>query len=216
MAIADKLAKRTRLRNARFDAATKAEKRVMIAKDALKLLDTRKVIAERGTYVSTDPRLGRLVEELGTQRALKKIETEEVECKVCGIGVLLLSQTRFDDQFELTKGEWGSGFGAEEYYASRDEAPDEGKTMGQRLEDHFSHDQLRTIERAFERYDRREPPYYYQDDEDHPDYVSFSSSYLGEQPPSGHEADETVLRAILQNIIRNKGTFKISDRKGAI
>lgn len=71
---------------------TKAEKRVAVAKDALKQLHTEKYLAETGTYIgcNIDDTLG---SDWRPDQAQKELKTMK-PCSVCARGALLLSAVR--------------------------------------------------------------------------------------------------------------------------
>lgn len=75
---------------------TNAQKRVVIARDVVKQLDAKKIIAEAGVYLSVPiPRLTRINQEILSGPA-------SPVCRVCALGALFISRIRLFDAFDGT------------------------------------------------------------------------------------------------------------------
>lgn len=165
---------------------TKAEKRVAIAKDVIKQLELKKLVATPGTYFSISQRVAeKLKPTAQLQKELKKIP----KCEVCALGACFVSAVRkFNDLTvqEVELGKYNDELGL---YTSSDLGRD-GTT--DKLNEFFEPEQLNRIEQAFEGWDRS----VYHNDE----YgtVAFYAKY-----PNATRR----MKAIMQNIIRNKGEF---------
>lgn len=91
------LNKRVRDKNYRFRKMPRNRQRVAIARDVLKLLDMKKLVAQRGTYLSVRPVGGGKRADTKLHAALDQAHSAEqsfcefvtnpvVECRVCAIG----------------------------------------------------------------------------------------------------------------------------------
>lgn len=128
----------------KFNNLSAAEKRILIAKDAIKQLQLNKYVAEKGCWVSLN-----LDEETRNQiedgkfkeRNLNDYEQEwqgilqrkEVSCQVCGLGAVFASAVRLNNN-----------------YVASPFADVAWKDLYPRLAKYFSMDQLAAIEIAFE------------------------------------------------------------------
>jgi len=196
--------------NAEFAAMTPAERRVTIAKDALKLLDEKKISAISGYYVEfnkarnreallvADPEMSLFSRDV--RRDPLDVEYSKAErdggvtCHVCALGSLIVAQSLRMDGFTMP--------------ADRADIDMRG-AIGRSLGNFFDEDQLCLIECAFER-DRSftnldESEWGGWDDaltdkaEETNRAVDFGKAF---------ENDAARLRAIMQNIVDNGGTFR--------
>jgi hypothetical protein len=174
-------------RNAAFKAATKAEKRVLIAKDVLAQLKAEKIVPSPGDwvrmYVATVPD-GSLDVCTITENPVKK----GVECHCCGLGALMLSEIRHTN--ELTVGDLRV---CRPYSAAPVSVVIGRGDSGDRLEKYFSSGHLQLIEIAFEEGRGAHSVFTSQDYE-------AKMFALGKKP-------EERLRLIMKNIVKNGGTF---------
>lgn len=160
--------------NRSYCKAGEAQRRVMIAKDALQQLKMHKTVATPGTYVgartlAAEARLDGAVQlqELLHNPALKS------SCNVCARGALLLSAVRYRNDCTIGPGGW---------------------TSEDSLVKEFSRAQQELIESAFESYDEGE---------------TWNEEFLSD---AERRDPDKLLALILKNIVRNKGTFKITER----
>lgn len=174
--------------NEAFKKANAAEKRVLIAKDALALIAEKKLIPQSGVYVWSGPKFRGMIERKGTQKALQQMPEP---CKVCGIGALFVSQVRYDDHFEAAT--WGSGLHISAATRSSNPERDGNEMMRFKLAKFFP--QQQQIEASFEGAN---------------DYRRKRGILNNRAWPVPAE-DERALVSILKNIIRNKGRFIMSD-----
>jgi plasmid maintenance system antidote protein VapI len=197
-ALRDKLAKR----NKRFVALSNADKRVAIARDVLASLAAEKVIALSGTYIDTlgdGPGVFSLPPSDDAQVWLEDAPT----CTTCALGAMMLSCVRKANNATLGMLRGRSNITA-------------------RLAVHFDRRQLDLIETAFEQ--SIHVWMNSQDDYDRwPDqselrvardmfgqYLRVARDMFGQDLARDYTSDER-LTIIMQNIIRNKGTFVPAD-----
>lgn len=171
-------------RNKAFAAADEAGKRVLIAKDVIKLLDTKKLEAARGCFIDThthnDPFDGTEdVRELFLQGQLP-------DCEVCGVGALMLSCTLFNDKQTMSD-IWNEDISYRINYS---------EPLSNGLNAYFDRDQLMLIENAFE---LGSGAFDWQFLDHRNAAIAFGRKYP--QP-------KDRLIAIMENIIKNKGEFK--------
>lgn len=112
-------------RNLQFVKASAAQKRVIIAQDVIRALESRQLMAESGTYIDNV----RLTDD-------DKIES----CTVCALGAVFVCSVQRDQEV-LDTGETLSDLA--DYCTSPN-------AMRAQLEPYFGDEQLRLIESAFE------------------------------------------------------------------
>ena len=168
--------KQTQKRNAAFKAATKAERAVMVAKDALKMLNAGKTKASPGDWVRLDDS-----PEIYQEVQICDVSDQFKYCSVCALGSLMLSEIRHTNKLKM------SDVGYEIDY----------HTYGRRLNKLFSKSQQKLMELAFE----GGMGMFHVDDVKSSELDKIDTFY-GE-----HSDQEERLRAILKNIIKNKGKF---------
>ena len=167
---------------------TKAELRVQVAKDVLKHLKTLRVLAGN-TYVWTDG-----VDDVDYEKPSQKIarSLQKNGCEVCALGACFLSLVALKNEFDF-----------------------DGKTIftrseiTNRLRSVFSDAQMDLIEEAFE-WDVEDTPYGARENR----LSAFARKYHNNNTYFDSARGFVVvcgdrrLRAIMKNIIENKGTFK--------
>lgn len=171
-------------RNALFAAATPAEKRAMIAQDVIDQLNAGKYTAEGGTWAFIDTGSKELAAE---QQVCDLIADKNTECTCCALGALMLSEISINDKLTVEAADeefWNNSLAI----GIREE--------GDRLRDYFSDDQIRLIEIAFELGCGEFSPQ--GDSEGDEAAVMFGEQY---------EEESDRLLAIMNNIIKNNGTF---------
>ncbi len=170
-------------RNLKFEQLSKAEKRVAICKDALKQLKTNRFKAKQGDYLYI--RYGESVEDNNSfQKIFKK--DKEIACVGCAMGSLFLSTTVLGNRSTVKDME------------------NEGPSIGNLIDDEikfsnkfntiFTKNQLKLIEIFFENWGLDAQDLGYSEKDCRSFYHSYQSSHFR-------------LIAILQNIVKNKGTF---------
>lgn len=204
--------------NKAFAEMTPAEKRVQIAKDVLVYVEQGKLNPRSGRWISAidptedDELVGlspdeRLANEVQLSDYLPKIEV----CDACAVGSLLYCTILRAN--EITVGELRKAM----KYTDSDadtlaiRTPD---VIEPYLAQFFDRDQLNMIEGAFERRTgvftaRPEGRMFFRGGGDdmwyeHPDVGGASDG----------RSEKTRIKILMKNIIRNKGTFDPSDRKG--
>ena len=151
---------------------TKAEQRVLIAKDVIAQLKARRTIGGHGDYITWKNPVP--IKE-GAQ--VKDLFKDIPQCKVCAKGAALLAAVDRFNKLKITV--WEADDQAKGYY------------KGSFLEKWFSLEQLGEIESAFEGWSKVE------------NYTEFSYKHLPKQAANAG----IRISMIMQNIIRNEGTF---------
>lgn len=185
--------------NAAFDAMTPEQKRVAIARDVLEWLRIGKIVPEPGTYLTVHNTAGQRV-DIGMDPG----PINGHKCTACALGAIFACAT---ERTDLTiggvnrAGNW----------------PDAARAQ---LGPYFDLDQLKLIESAFEDYGG-----FYLDGtprgrEDH--QMAYRAVRFGVKVGDAHpcfegryvdrsmrrqRSPDRILRAIMQNIIDNNGTF---------
>lgn len=178
--------KLTQKRNEKFKAATKAERAVMVAKDALSMLGKGKITAATGSWVDLP---GSIFDGVKPEDE-KNIQICDLTdsagfkgCQTCALGALMLSEIRHTNKLALN-----------DVLLTLDY--DE---HGYRLDKIFSPAQQKLMEFAFE----GGRGYFNTDDIPANQIAKLDSFYL-------KYPDETDrLRAILKNVIKNNGKFVV-------
>lgn len=162
-----------------FNKATKAEKRVMIAKDCIARIKVELLIPNRGSVIKSEA------------MNVNKEMLNSVECQVCAKGGLFASYVgrvnNFDRRTSIVCG-WNTPI-------------DELHT---KLNEIFTYKQLSLIECAFE--GRK-----YLDRDNKGNFIIFYNKTLNkaENYRDRFENSKECLIEICENIIRNKGIFKL-------
>lgn len=173
-------------RNAAFKAASKAEKRVLIAKDVLAQLKAGKYAADPGNWATVKAPSSDI--EKSTE-VCTIIDDPRSECSCCALGALMLSEIRLNDNLKVGK--------VDEDAIYNGEVQIDHNGAGDRLNRYFSDKQLRLMEIAFEQgggscQARTEEEFRaekkYDDDR--------------------HEDADARLVKIMKNVVKNGGTFK--------
>jgi hypothetical protein len=165
-------------RNSVFKKASNAQKRVLIAKDVLKQITDRRIKPTRGFYVSINDDWRFYAESFRERFISKDIRS----CDCCGVGALMVSCTLFNNRQKVGDPELGCDLGM----AIRD-----NDNIPNGLNRFFSRDQLSMVEQAFE----------------------CGCGEFGDKCVAAVEFGRRYksaisrLRAIMKNIIHNKGTF---------
>jgi hypothetical protein len=186
--------------NAAFKKATKAEKRVMIAKDVLAQIKANRYIAESGTWVDANWNIRNEID--GTESVQKLFADRTIEtCNVCALGSLFMSCTNLNNNTCVSDINYG-GEGTE-----IGERIEEGDTLSNGLNKIFSKKQLQLIEVYFEKGDG-----WFGED-------GYTGNYIGEDSRhveyfnDAYPDDEDRLVEIMKNIVANDGTFVPSKLK---
>ncbi len=183
-----RVAKQIEKRNKEFAAADDAGKRVLVAKDVIKLLKGDKFTAATGHFMS----LGNDVDYADSEReeSMQKTGLREaflgnhVECSGCALGGLMLSCTLYNNKY--TYGELSDTGGDLGAWVKNERPIKNG------LNKIFSRDQLKLIEQSFE---------------GGTGYFTGGAPYEAEVFYGNYDDDKKRLLAIMENIVRNKGTF---------
>ena len=165
---------------------TKPEKRVLIAKDVIKLIKAKKIVITTGEYFLPHSRY----EYVGKQ--LNKVLPKIKKCEVCALGGLFYSFVSKYNNYEIN-----------DYGINKIENYVDG--MRDTLEDIFSKKQLYLIECAFEQKDIQyncQPLYSL-------DTITRTEGYRYYHDLEFDYDDDKALIHIMKNIISNKGVFKV-------
>ena len=199
----EKINEALRKSNAAFKKATKAEKRVMIAKDVLAQIKAKRYIAESGTWVDANWNIRGGIDEIHETDSVQKLFADRTieTCSVCALGGLFMSCTNLNNNTCVSDINYG-GEGTE-----IGERIQDGDTLSNGLNKIFSKKQLQLIEVYFEKGDGwfGEGGYtgnYIGEDSRHVEY--FNDAYPD---------DDERLVEIMKNIVANDGTFVPSKLK---
>lgn len=165
-------------RNTKFKKLGKAEKRVALAKDAIRQIKANILFPKGGNYTRII-RSGLWSEEFMQSSFQDRLVNKEIECECCAKGALICSFVGFENEASVID------IGSINEEQIRD-----------KLKGVFSPRQLHMIEFAFE---GREIMYFV--------YSSEIGRRLGSYFDHYDDPSERLI-AILENIIKNKGTFK--------
>lgn len=181
--------KLTQKRNEKFKSATKAERAVMVAKDALSMLGRGKISASTGDWVTLPMSVLEVIEQLEDTRDIQICDLTDSEdfndCKACALGALMLSEIRHTNKLTINDTNIYLGVEYEDY--------------GYRLDKIFSPTQQKLMEFAFE---------------GGRGYFKFNDIPTNQIPKLNRfylkYPDKTDrLRAILKNVIKNNGKFVV-------
>jgi len=162
---------------------TKAEQRIEIAKDVLKHLKANKITAECAVYFKPDNK------GMFEGQQLKDILPKIKNCKVCALGGIFYSYVARHNNYQLN-----GGLG----YRGLQNLDNEHRQMRSAME-MFQEKQLHLIEYAFE--GRRIERFYDYSEDTQWNAITYRAK-------KGIKSDNAALKHIMNNIIKNKGTFK--------
>lgn len=186
--IAAEIARRNRV----FKAANAAQKRVLVAKDVLAQLKAKTIRANSGWWVSTDATV------IEGEESLQKQLIAGATCEACALGSVMVSLVRFTNRVTVEEAE--DTFGSCPLNFSKVYSGDaDDKTGITRI---FSKRQIQLIESAFERGEG-----YFQEDNDIDGFYVTNEVLAATRFGRKYETDHNRLVAIMENIVRNKGTF---------
>jgi len=189
--------------NAAFKKATKAEKRVMIAKDVLAQIKAKRYIPESGTWVDANWNIRGGIDEIHETDSVQKLFADRTieTCSVCALGGLFMSCTNLNNNTCVSDINYG-GEGTE-----IGERIQGGDTLSNGLNKIFSKKQLQLIEVYFEKGDG-----WFGED-------GYTGNYIGEDSRhveyfnDAYPDDDERLVEIMKNIVANDGTFVPSKLK---
>ena len=161
----------------------KSEKRIAIAKDVIKLIKAKKITVQTEHYFIARTKSSYIGKQL--KEVLPKIKT----CQVCALGGLFYSYVMKYNNYEIA----GSGIGSVNV---RD------GNMRRLLEDIFTLKQLTLIECAFEKADINHQCSLVDCT------ITIMIKAIHYRGKNNLKTDKDALIHIMQNIIKNKGTFK--------
>lgn len=176
--------------NEKFKNATKAQKRVMIAKDVLEQIKTNRYLAKSGKWVETNFSKKSKVSEIcdSPEISIQDIFKDKTieSCNVCALGGLFMSCINLNNNTTL------EDFNQET--SNLGDIIDVDDKISNKLNRIFTRNQLILIEQYFE----EGGGYFYRDDD-----CDLLDSFVDTYPD-----EQDRLKAIMENIIENKGTFK--------
>ena len=174
-------------RNAAFKNATNEERRVMVAKDVIKRIQSRQYRPKTKSFVRIDA---------DNISSMQELILDGFKCEVCALGALACSAASF----------WNS---ASAYDVSRiGEQIKRRMRAAAKLNKIFSNEELRAIETAFE----RGKGYFYANA---PSYEQQARVQSSPEAAWGKKirGDSDRLLAMMRNIVKNKGKFIVPDSK---
>lgn len=177
----------------KFNRLTNSKKRVAIAKDVIDQLDAKKYFAITGRYFSIEnENYDVLTYDSPLQPLIKKVK----ECQVCAMGAIFASKVNLYNECTL------NDIGMYRSNKSLDVVNINHLKLIKNVEEIFSERQLRMIEIAFEGrdFDRNHTV-------SNKDILK-SLSFYKEQVIKHNFNPYLIMRAIMSNIITNKGEFR--------
>lgn len=185
--------------NKLFQSLTPAQKRVYIARDVLKHLDSEQLIARTGVWLEQGDPNKNFLFKLNGDRTKKDNDTEvrdilnkQNKCEGCALGGMFMCAVKVANKLKLGQmvGDDGGVSESDTFHYMRR---------------FFSFDQLELIESAFEA------------GEGGATGTEDSRTYFGDDPegysdPANEVEPEVRMRMIMQNIIKHKGKFDPKDR----
>ena len=170
-------------RNKQFKGASNAQKRVLIAKDVIEQIKAKRFIPESGTWVDFNKQCDTLLETDSIQE--KFLDKTIKDCNCCALGGLMMSCTLFNNRETVSD--------IEEHFEAIGDNIDYGTKFHNKFDKIFSRSQLLLIEKCFE------GGVGYFSDYNHCDFEGYRSQFKNAT---------AALIGIMENIIKNKGTFK--------
>jgi hypothetical protein len=184
-------------KNAQFEKASAAMKRVMIAKDVIEHVKVKNIKANRGAYFEGGeyPEIGETTKaKVSLQEVMPKMEL----CSVCALGGMFYSSIAINNKFKADVIDKREGEIDTEF---------DGDDVRKKLGKFFSKYQMALIESAFEGTD-----YSYENDiEDMSDAreLEFEKATDFCRKNNGERIDsKKAIIKIMNNIIENEGKFK--------
>ncbi len=190
--------------NAIFQAMTPAEKRVAIAKDVLKHLEAKKIKPTSGTYVNPDLS-NKTLKNKFSGRMIKDVQLQEVysnvnSCKVCALGAMFFCAVKVANNLNIQQ-HWQTSVSTkilnrevENTIYYKDMGYSQSESVFKYMKRFFTKHQLDLIETAFERFCLK----------------SNNTNVLKAIEMFKPEVSlHNRMKAIMQNIIKNKGTFVV-------
>lgn len=183
-------------RNKTFANKTNAEKRVLIAKDVLTQIKHKKFIPSNGGFLSfanLDYKTTNLRESFLTGRDLWEDGLhEEATCHCCALGGMMMSCTLFNNNIDIGQDR--------ELIDDMGEEIRDNTLFPNGLNTIFSKKQLAMIEIAFE---KGSGSFYASNTPE----ITFTEQCLCANYGRNFETPKERLRAIMRNIVKNKGEF---------
>jgi uncharacterized protein YkuJ len=177
-----------------FDALPKNEKAVLVAKDVLAQIDAKRYVPEVGRYLKVID--DREAYELDDNDDIRTNFDKVPQCQVCALGSMLLSCTRLGNKLRFEDIDL-TGMSIYKFHNEK---------IKSLFESIFDGYQLLLIENAFEGasyHDKRYSKHILNFELNEDDFIRCNNFY------NLYETDNERLIAICDNIIKNKGTFKI-------
>lgn len=184
--------------NKAFKSMSKADKRVTIAKDVIAQLKAKKFVAKASHGYFNSAKVDKKIDNSNVNDHFELqdvIKDRGVTCKVCGIGSLFACEVLRNDNFKIQKD-----------YSWQSDATSfiDDETIAKRLVGIFDRGQLDLIEAAFEKRIVNDKTNTLEDWNEDPTNLGDKALNFGKR----YHKDNDRMIAIMENIIKNKGTFK--------
>jgi len=176
--------------NSDFQTMSKEEKRVAIAKDVIAQIKAKRYTPKTGNYVKFKNRC-KLKREESIQQNFDK-----VDCKVCAIGSMFMSNIKFNNKFTLVTFEHS------------------GKKQAKKLAKYFSKKDLNLMEYVFENWKPRSTSYWAPDTFNGAlNNIKYTESEIQRikkaQELFKAKTPKDRLVKIMTHLVENRGSFKL-------
>lgn len=170
-----------------------ARKRILLAKDVLRLLQERKIVAQQDKYFENK---NIILSEVSSEESFQKLLQESKEpCEVCAVGSLLVCAVKRYNKAKIKDIRYG---------AARDDnslGSDDAFCFMKILQRYFSKEQIVLIESAFEKTSRGIDSCFHGN-------LQPDDLLIAQEKYKDMDSEQTMI-AIMQNIIDNNGTFVV-------
>lgn len=174
------------------------KQRVAVAKDVIKQLNDKFLIASEGTYFILRSEFEDVisVKDVKLDEVLKSAKEKGATCSVCGIGACFASLVNIGDNVLASE-----AFNTFSLVGNEDIKDHRMRPLLRKV---FPSEQLSLIECAFEMSSGFDDDDDIVSDDDELDEKKTKAKKFGKR----YKNDKNRLKAIMENIIKNKGTFK--------
>lgn len=186
-------------RNEQFEKLSVTKRRIVIAKDVLNQMRTGFLVPKSGIYV----RSNELSKASNDDLELKEVFDKDKRCIACGIGSLFVCSVKLFNKLKLAD--------VATNYSMFSPFEISKENIHQYLKEYFSEFELDKIEAAFEKTDSLYNRSIYTKGKI--TTITNASKYF-DTPAGSNLNGKQRLKAIMNNIIKNNGIFKVSKGYG--